>query len=286
MNAEPLTPVLEARNLVKEFRFGKRSGLFQPRPNFRAVDDVSLSLYPGQVTALVGQSGSGKSTVARMLAQLYPVTSGEILLDGKKVKAAGGGKSFVDYCGSVQMILQDPFASLNPVHRVRYILSRAVKIHDPSLSKSDVLSECERLLERVNLLPTDRYLDRYPHELSGGERQRVSFARGLAARPRVLLADEPVSALDVTIRKEMLDLLDSLRFEDNLAILYVTHDLNSAYTYSDTTMVMFHGKVVEHGPSKNIIADPQHEYTRRLLAAAPDPARRRRRHFLKQGVPL
>jgi peptide/nickel transport system ATP-binding protein len=274
--SRPGDVVLEARGITKDFRGGVRARRFARRGSFRAVDDVSLDLRLGQVVALVGQSGSGKSTVARLLAQLYPVTAGEILLDGNPVRASSG-RAFTDYCGSVQMILQDPFASLNPLHRIHYILGRATKIHAPELSSEQITERSLELLTRVNLAPAEHYLERFPHELSGGERQRVSFARALAANPRVLLADEPVSMLDVTIRKEMLDLLDRLRREENLAVLYITHDLASAGTYSDQTLVMYHGKIVERGPSRQVISDPQDEYTQRLLAAAPDPARRRRR---------
>ncbi|NED97985.1 ABC transporter ATP-binding protein [Phytoactinopolyspora alkaliphila] len=263
--------ILEARNLVKEFRTGTGVGPRGAARTFRAVDDVSLELRPGKVTALVGQSGSGKSTVARLMAQLYPLTSGEIRLDGQPT-AATRGRAFTRYCGSVQMILQDPFSSLNPLHRVSHVLGRALRIHGNA--GADVTEASLRLLERVNLTPPERYLDRFPHELSGGERQRVSFARALAATPRVLLADEPVSMLDVTIRKEMLDLLDRLRRESQLAVLYITHDLGSAEAYSDETLVMYRGKVVERGSSRALISDPQHEYTQRLLAAAPDPRRR------------
>ncbi|MEO6944316.1 MAG: ATP-binding cassette domain-containing protein [Lacisediminihabitans sp.] len=268
--------ILEARNLTKEFPSGSRRRRFGPRPTFRAVDNVSLSLRLGEVVSLVGQSGSGKSTVARLLAQLYKQTSGQILLDGEEI-AATSGRAFIDYCGSVQMILQDPFASLNPLHKISYILGRALKIHSPELRSAEIREHSLALLQRVNLRPADRYIDRFPHELSGGERQRISFARALAANPRILLADEPVSMLDVTIRKEMLDLLNVLRVEENLAVLYVTHDLASTWSYSDETLVMYEGSVVERGNSKDIIDAPQHEYTKRLLAAAPDPARRRTR---------
>lgn len=275
MSAVETDPVvmLEARNLVKEFRSGTGVKRLGGTSTFRAVDDVSITLRQGQVTALVGQSGSGKSTVARLLAQLYPLTSGEILLEGRPVRATKG-RAFTDYCGSVQMTLQDPFASLNPLHRVGHILGRALRIHGKARGGDEVTAASLRLLERVNLRPAERYLARFPHELSGGERQRVSFARALAAEPKVLLADEPVSMLDVTIRKEMLDLLDALRREEQLAVLYITHDLGSARSYSDETVVMYHGRVVESGPSRELIADPQHEYTQRLLAAAPDPRRR------------
>lgn len=265
--------LLEGRNLVKDFRgTGSRIGR---KSRFRAVNDVSLQLVAGRVTSLVGQSGSGKSTVARLLAQLYPLTSGEILLDGTPTRALSG-KAFTTYCSSVQMTLQDPFASLNPLHRINHVLERVLKIHGKAGTDDEVRERSLALLERVNLKPADRYLTRFPHELSGGERQRVSFARALAAEPRILLADEPVSMLDVTIRREMLDLLDTLRTEEDLAVLYITHDLGSAYAYSEETLVMYLGEVVEQGSSKEVISNPQHEYTQRLLAAAPDPRRRSR----------
>lgn len=265
--------VLEGRHLVKEFTAGARHGIRRRRATLRAVDDVSIDLRRGEVTALVGQSGSGKSTLGRLLAQLMPLTSGEILLGGTDVKATGR-RGLRAYTGDVQLTLQDPFASLNPLRRISYILGRAVHIHQDVAGAEDVRDRCARLLERVGLEPAEHYLDRFPHELSGGERQRVSFARALAASPRVLLADEPVSMLDVTIRKAMLDLIDDLRREEDLAVLYITHDLGSARRYSSEVLVMHEGSVVERGPSDQVISDPQDPYTKRLLAAAPDPARR------------
>lgn len=264
--------VLEARNLVKDFRTNKRAGAFG-REQFRAVDDVSLELRAGQVTALVGQSGSGKSTVGRLLAQLMPLTSGELLLNGERVSATRG-RAFIRYTGTVQMTLQDPFSSLNPLHRVSYTLGRALRIHGGPMSADEVEERSLALLRKVELAPAEHYLHRFPHELSGGERQRISFARALAAEPKVLLADEPVSMLDVTIRKGMLDLLDQLRRTEELAVLYITHDLGSARAYSAQTLVMYHGKVVERGSSEQVIDSPAHEYTQRLLAAAPNPRRR------------
>lgn len=265
--------VLEGRNLVKTFPVGPRSGLLRRQETLRAVDDVSLSLTAGGVTALVGQSGSGKSTLGRMMARLTPMTSGQIFIDGREVTSRGNA-AHREYVGDVQLTMQDPFASLNPLRRVEYILGRAVRIHQSARGGDDVRQRSAALLERVGLTPTDRYLDRFPHELSGGERQRVSFARALAASPKVLIADEPVSMLDVTIRKEMLDLIDDLRREEGLAVLYITHDLGSARQYSSQVLVMHHGRVVESGESAAVIGDPQHEYTRRLLAAAPNPAAR------------
>lgn len=262
--------VLEARDLVKDFR-GRRLGLGRHR--FRAVDQVSLQLRTGEVTALVGQSGSGKSTVGRLMAQLMPLTSGELLLHGKPISTTSG-RGFIRYTSTVQMTLQDPFASLNPVHRISYILARALRVHGHAKNSDEAEAKSLELLRKVNLSPPERFLHRFPHELSGGERQRISFARALAAEPKVLLADEPVSMLDVTIRKEILDLLDNLRRTENLAVLYITHDLGSARAYSDETLVMYHGKVVERGPSAEVIGNPQHDYTQRLLAAAPNPRRR------------
>lgn len=265
--------VLEGRNLVKEYPVGSRSGLLRRQQTMRAVDDVSISLVQGRVTALVGQSGSGKSTLGSMLARLIPSTSGRILLEGRDVPTSGGSRHR-EYVGDVQLTLQDPFASLNPLRRIAYTLGRAVRIHQDARGEAAVHERSIQLLERVGLTPAERYLDRFPHELSGGERQRVSFARALAASPKVLIADEPVSMLDVTIRKEMLDLIDSLRRDEDLAVLYITHDLGSARRYSDQVMVMHHGRVVEQGESHAVIDDPQDEYTKRLLAAAPNPGAR------------
>lgn len=265
--------VLEGRNLVKEYPVGARSGPLRRQQTMRAVDDVSISLVQGRVTALVGQSGSGKSTLGRMLARLIPATSGRILLEGRDVPTSGSSRHR-EYVGDVQLTLQDPFASLNPLRRIAYTLGRAVRIHQDVRGEAAVHERCIQLLERVGLTPAERYLDRFPHELSGGERQRVSFARALAASPKVLIADEPVSMLDVTIRKEMLDLIDSLRRDEDLAVLYITHDLGSARRYSDQVMVMHHGRVVEQGESHSVIDDPQDEYTKRLLAAAPNPGAR------------
>lgn len=267
--------VLEGRNLVKEYPVGARSGLLRRQQTMRAVDDVSIVLTQGRVTALVGQSGSGKSTLGRMLARLIPATSGQILLDGREVPTRGSA-GHREYVGDVQLTLQDPFASLNPLRRIAYTLGRAVRIHQDARGEAAVHERSIQLLERVGLTPADHYLDRFPHELSGGERQRVSFARALAASPKVLIADEPVSMLDVTIRKEMLDLIDALRRDEDLAVLYITHDLGSARRYSSEVLVMHEGNVVEAGESAAVIDDPQHEYTRRLLAAAPNPAARLR----------
>ncbi|MFH0241631.1 ABC transporter ATP-binding protein [Streptomyces sp. HK10] len=267
--------VLEAEGVSKHFpvRRGARALLGGKRRAVHAVDDVSLRLRRGSVTALVGESGSGKSTVARLLAQLHPATAGEIRLDGRPVRT-GRGRAFRAYCRHVQLIFQDPFASLNPVHTVRYHLTRALRIHGRAGSGAAELEKAlAALLERVQLTPASRYLDAFPHELSGGQRQRVAIARALAADPRVLLADEPVSMLDVSIRLGVLNLLRDLRERLDLAILYITHDIASARYFADETLVMYAGRMVEGGDSETVTQRPAHPYTRLLLASAPDPDR-------------
>ncbi|MFG3532198.1 ABC transporter ATP-binding protein [Streptomyces sp. NPDC047917] len=267
--------VLEARSVTKHFpvRRTGRDLLAGTRRTVHAVDDVSLELRRGTVTALVGESGSGKSTVARLLAQLYPLTGGEIRLDGTAVKA-GRGRSFRAYVRRVQIVFQDPFASLNPVHTVRYHLTRALRIHGRAGSGEAELEErLTALLDRVQLTPPRQYLDRFPHELSGGQRQRVAIARALGADPQVLLADEPVSMLDVSIRLGVLNLLKDLKDRMRLAILYITHDIASARYFADTTLVMYAGRIVEGGDSETVTQHPAHPYTQLLIASAPDPDR-------------
>jgi peptide/nickel transport system ATP-binding protein len=258
--------VLEADALSKDFRLtgGLRSGVLS------AVRAVSFGLYRSAVVAIVGESGSGKSTVARMLAGQERPTGGHILLDGAEVRP-WARNTFRKYKSEVQLVLQDPFASLNAVHTVRYALRRPVRLHQRAKGKEAVASELGRLLERVRLTPPEQFLVKYPHQLSGGQRQRVAIARALAAKPRVLLADEPVSMLDVSIRLEVLDLIDELRSQFELAVLYVTHDIASARYFADDIIVMYAGEIVERGPAEDLTQQPAHPYTQLLLAAAPDP---------------
>jgi peptide/nickel transport system ATP-binding protein len=270
--------VLEAEGLTKHFPLPKRGREVLTRATrvVHAVDDVDLALYRGRVTALVGESGSGKSTVARLLAQLYPRTAGDIRLHGEStsLSTARIGRRFRAYSRRVQMIFQDPFASLNPVHTVRYHLTRALRIHGRAgASQDDLQSALAELLGRVQLKPAERYLEKYPHELSGGQRQRVAIARALAADPEALLADEPVSMLDVSIRLGVLNLLRDLKERLNLAILYITHDIASARYFADTTLVMYAGRLVEGGDSETVTQQPAHPYTRLLVGSAPDPDR-------------
>jgi peptide/nickel transport system ATP-binding protein len=263
--------VLEAEGLTKHFpvRRGVRDLLSREHKVVHAVDDIKLTLRRGRVTALVGESGSGKSTVARLMAQLYGRTSGDIRLHGESVTVHGGRK-FRAYARRVQMIFQDPFASLNPTHTVRYHLTRALRIHG---REGELEQNLRNLLEQVQLTPPERYLDKFPHELSGGQRQRVSIARALGADPEALLADEPVSMLDVSIRLGVLNLLRDLKERLNLAILYITHDIASARYFADETLVMYAGRLVEGGESETVTQNPAHPYTQLLIDSAPDPDR-------------
>ncbi len=260
------TPVLQAIQMRKYFPVRG----FRSQKVVHAVDDVDLELYRGRVVALVGESGSGKSTIARLLAQLMHVTSGQILLHGEDA-ATKGRAGFRRYVSKVQMIFQDPFASLNPVHTVRYTLTRSLKIHRGRIRGDELEKALAELLDRVNLRPAERYIDKFPHELSGGQRQRVAIARALAANPEVLLADEPISMLDVSIRLGILNLLRDLRDRLQIAILYITHDIASARYFADRTMVMYAGRVVESGDSESVTQDPKHPYTQLLVRSAPDP---------------
>ncbi|WP_084724716.1 ABC transporter ATP-binding protein [Streptacidiphilus melanogenes] len=266
----PGTPALEARSLTKHFKV--HGGLGRGAGTVHAVEDVSLALPRGTVTAVVGESGSGKSTLARLLTQLITPTTGELLLDGEPVR--GDARSRRAYTSRVHLVLQDPFSSLNAVHTVRYHLERPLKLHaGRRLDREELDARVLALLERVSLTPAENYVDKYPHELSGGQRQRVAIARGLAVEPDVLLADEPVSMLDVSIRLGVLNLLDELREREQLAILYVTHDIASARYLADSIVVMYAGQIVESGDAVRITDAPAHPYTQLLLSAAPDPER-------------
>ncbi|SRR5579883_749070 len=264
-------PILEAIHLRKVFPL-RQIRLIGPQRGVQAVEDVSLALRPGRSTALVGESGSGKTTVARLLARLYSPTAGTIRFQGVPVTGKSP-RALRSYRHHVQLIFQDPFSSLNPVHTVRYHLSRPLRRHGHAHSRDEETVLIKRLLERVNLTPAGQFMEKFPHQLSGGQRQRVAIARALAAQPAVLLADEPVSMLDVSIRLEVLNLLLRLKEEDRLALLYITHDIASARYFADDILVMYAGQAVEGGPSETVTQSPKHPYTQLLLLAAPDPDR-------------
>ncbi len=236
-----------------------------------AADDVTFVLRPGTITALVGESGSGKSTVARLLARLYQPTAGQVLFDGVDVAGARRRRDLLRYRSQVQMIFQDPFGSLNPVKTIRHHLARPLRIHG-RVERGGVEARVQELLETVGLVPAEKYAAKFPHELSGGQRQRVAIARALAVEPAVLVADEPTSMLDVSIRVGILNLMLDLKERERLAFLYVTHDLASARYVADTVLVMYAGQIVEQGAAEQVLQRPLHPYTQLLLASVPDPA--------------
>ncbi len=265
-------PLLEAEHLHKEFPVhqGVKTG---PALTVHAVEDASFVLRAGRATAVVGESGSGKTTIARMLARVYDPTSGTLRFRGEPVKLTRRAGDLRNYRQHVQLIFQDPFSSLNPVHAIRYHLSRPLEIFGHARTQKEVNEQVLALLDRVSLSPAEQFIEKYPHQLSGGQRQRVAIARSLAVRPEVLLADEPVSMLDVSIRLDILNLLLRLKDEERLAILFITHDIASARYFAEDTLVMYAGQMVEGGPTDEIIQTPKHPYTQLLLSAAPDPDR-------------
>ncbi|MBO0778132.1 MAG: ATP-binding cassette domain-containing protein [Ktedonobacteraceae bacterium] len=274
-------PILEAEHLRKIFPVRQFNPL-APRAGVHAVEDATLALYPGRATALVGESGSGKTTIARMLARIYDPTSGKVRFRGEPVDMKHRNSTVLrSYRRHVQLVFQDPFGSLNPVHSVRYHLSRPLRIFGHARNAREEEEQVLALLNRVSLSPAEQFIQKYPHQLSGGQRQRVAIARTLAVQPEVLLADEPVSMLDVSIRLDILNLLLRLKDEEQLALLFITHDIASARYFAEDTLVMYAGQVVEGGPSDEVIQRPKHPYTQLLLSAAPDPDRIKSREQVK-----
>ncbi len=262
----PSAPLLQARALSRHFRVGGLHGR-----TLHAVDDLDVAIAEREIVALVGESGSGKSTVARLLAMVYRPTAGEVLFRGRPVSSLRRRRDLLAYRGQVPMVFQDPFSSLNPAHTIGYTVDRGLKLHRPELDRHQRQAEAERVLHVVGLVPPATILTKYPYELSGGQRQRVGFAQALSYRPKLVLADEPVSMLDVSIRIGLLNLMAGLREEEGVSILYITHDIASARYVSDRVLVMYAGHLVEHGPTDEVLHNPIHPYTRLLLSAVPDP---------------
>jgi len=252
-----MTATLEIRDLTKHFK------------KVHAVDEVSFTLQPGRITALVGESGSGKSTIARLLVRLYKPTGGTIHLGERDVARDRSRRALRSYRSQVQMIFQDPFGSLNPAKTIRHHIERPLRIHG-IVPDDGIDARVHELLDTVGLVPPEQIAAKYPHQLSGGQRQRVAIARALAVEPSVLLADEPTSMLDVSIRIGILNLMLRLKEERQIAFLYVTHDLASARYVADDILVMYAGQIVEQGPVEQVLANPLHPYTQLLLSAVPD----------------
>jgi peptide/nickel transport system ATP-binding protein len=259
--------LLRTSGLTRHFRLG---GLLSRR-TLHAVDDLDMVINEREIVALVGESGSGKTTVARLLAMIYPPTRGTIFYRGRSVHKLRSRKDVLWYRGEVPMVFQDPYSAMNPVFRVSHGVMRNLKLHRRELNKAQRSEEAERVFDIVGLNPAADMLRKFPYEMSGGQRQRVGFAQALAVRPKLILADEPVSMLDVSIRAGILNMMAKLRAEEETSILYITHDIASARYVADRIVVMYAGHAVEQGPTEVVLSRPKHPYTQLLLSAVPDP---------------
>jgi oligopeptide/dipeptide ABC transporter ATP-binding protein len=276
-----MTPLVELRQLKKYFPV--RSGLFGPREFVRAVDGVDLSVQPGETLGVVGESGCGKSTLGRLILRLLEPTSGEVWVGGERLDALSS-KALRAKRREMQIIFQDPYGSLNPRMRVGNIVGEGLDIHKLA-SGAEKRRRVMQLLERVGLR-SDAY-ERYPHEFSGGQRQRIGIARALAVQPKLIVADEPVSALDVSIQAQIVNLLQDLQEERGLTYIFIAHDLRVVEHISHRVAIMYLGKIVELADSAELYRNPRHPYTRALLSAVPvpDPTTRRERMLLPGDVP-
>ena len=257
------TPILEVQNLSKTFQ---GSGLFA-KSEVEVVKNVNFEVFQGEIVALVGESGSGKSTIARLISRLIRPTSGNILLDGRNTRISEARKVPLEYRNAVQMVFQDPFASLNSVHTVYHHLSRPLTRQN-LYDKKTISKMINQSLEEVGLSPGKDFAKKFPHEMSGGERQRVAIARALCIEPQVIIADEPTSMLDVSIRMEILEIFAKLRIEKNLTIIFITHDLASARYLADRILVLSKGTLVEQNKAEDLIKNPESSYTKKLVRAA------------------
>ena len=257
--------IIEMKNLKKYFPMKKRQVL-------KAVDNVTMDIYRGEVLSLVGESGSGKTTLGRTVSRLYPKTAGDILVEGKPVESY----SVKGFTKKIQMIFQDPQASLNPRMTVGDLVAEGIDIHKLASSKKERMEKVYNLLEIVGL--NREHASRFPHEFSGGQRQRIGIARALGVDPEILVCDEPISALDVSIQAQVVNLLKELQKQRNLTLLFIAHDLSMVKYISDRVAVMYRGKVVELGKPEDVYSNPVHSYTKSLISAVPvaDPDFKRR----------
>ncbi|MDQ0693159.1 ATP-binding cassette domain-containing protein [Arthrobacter sp. W4I7] len=272
--------LLTATNVSKTFgRLKKANG----QAHVKAVDEVTVSVAPGDFTAVVGESGSGKSTVARMLLGLIPPDEGTVTFDGVPLAQMSRAQT-MKFRSSVQCVLQDPSAALNPRKSVHQILSEVIRLHGIARGREEVEKKVHEALEIVDLKPAQMYANRYPHQLSGGQRQRVLIARAVILRPSIIIADEAVSALDVSVKAGILNLLNRLRTELNIGYLFITHDLPVVNKVADEVYVMKSGKIVEHAPKKQLFLSPATLYTQELLASAPVPDPRLAREWIRSAL--
>jgi len=264
MNDSP-QPLLEVRNLKVHFPI--RTGLLRRKAgSFKAVDGVSFNIQAGKTVGLVGESGSGKTTIGRTLVKLIPATSGQVLWKGEDILPMSE-KEFRPLRRRIQYIFQDPFGSLNPRMTIGAIIGEALEIHFKELTSGERAERVATLLKRVGLKP--EMMARHPHEFSGGQRQRIGIARALAVKPEFLICDEPVSALDVSVQAQIVNLLQDIQEEFGIALLFIAHDLAVVEHISDTVLVLHRGKIVESGTAREVLENPTDSYTRELLAAVP-----------------
>ena len=278
--------ILEVRNLKKYFQAG-RPGWFSRREEFvHAVDDVDLQLRRGEVIALVGESGCGKSTLSLTLMGLEEATEGSILFEGVDITHANNQQR-KKIRQRIQMIFQDPYESLNPTQTIEEIVTEPLVVHGLTPKPEERRERVRQALEDSGLKPAEDYLRRFPHQLSGGQRQRVVIAGALVLEPHLLLADEPVSMLDVSIRAEIINLLADLRRVRGISVIFITHDLSTVGTFADRVAVMYLGRIVELGTMEDVLKNPQHPYTRALLSVipVPNPRLRRKRIILEGETP-
>ncbi|MGF1696263.1 ABC transporter ATP-binding protein [Vibrio lamellibrachiae] len=264
--------VLEAQNLTIDFHKKKKS-LFGPKEYLRAVNGLNFKLREGHCVAIVGESGCGKSTSAKIATKIHKATEGGIYFHGTNIDDFKSGKVLDAYRREVQMVFQDPFSSLNPLHTIRYHLQRPLKIYHGIKPGKEMEYRMIKLLTEVGLTPAKDVLGKFPHQLSGGQRQRVFLAKTLAIGAKVILADEPTSMLDVSIRIGVLNLMNKMKKEMGKAFMYITHDIATARYFAEETIVLYCGHMVEWGDTEAITQNPQHPYTQLLLAAVPDPSR-------------
>lgn len=276
-------PLLDVSGLTVRYPVGFAGPLGRRRSVLHAVEGVSLSVAAGEILALVGESGCGKSTIARAVAGVQRVSGGHIYFEGTDLTRLSGS-ALKPYRRAVQLVHQDPYDSLDPRMTVRAIIDEGLRIH--RIPRGDRDAAVRHALERVGLTPAEWFPDRFPHELSGGQRQRVVIAAAVALNPRLLVADEPVSMLDVSVRASVLTLIDNLR-RDGLGVLFITHDLASASVLADRIAVMYFGRIVEEGPARRVLQRPAHPYTRALLSAmpSPDPTARTRPDVVRGELP-
>jgi oligopeptide/dipeptide ABC transporter ATP-binding protein len=284
----PAPPLLDVANLVTRYPIprGIIGALTRaPKRTVHAVEGISFSLAPGEMLALVGESGCGKTSTAQTIMRLVDPIGGTVRFRGRDITKLRH-REMRPLRRKIQMIYQDPYESLNPRFRVRQAVEEPLLVHGLGGSKAERRERAAGALERSGLAPADLFLERYPHELSGGQRQRVAIAAALVLEPELLVADEPVSMLDVSVRAGILALLDDLR-HSGLGILMITHDLSTAARFADRIAVMYLGRIVEHGPSQEVVADPRHPYTKALISVVPrrDPRERSRPQILKGETP-